>query len=205
MTTSHEMLPKIDAVMILGKELRNDPERARRELAARAAAASVALRRGAHWIAAVEARLKGQEQSGSSMVADLLAELGIPADQVVTEDHSRSTREEAIKAVHILNDRVAGTLCVITAAYHVPRVQRYFSQVLPQLRFHVTSPETFLPWANDTERAWIEAGTPTREVMAREGRTERLLSTLGEVASRVPYGWRLEMAAAAWLRRADER
>ena len=45
---------RLDAVMVLGKELRRDPERARRELLARSVAAVVALRDGARRVITVE-------------------------------------------------------------------------------------------------------------------------------------------------------
>ena len=60
---------RFDAVMVMGKELRLDPTRGARELRARAAAASALSRKNAAVLMALEAPLKGQERSGSAIVA----------------------------------------------------------------------------------------------------------------------------------------
>ena len=71
-----------DAVLILGKELRRDAERARAELRARSAAAAVALRRGVAEVWTLEARLRGQAEAGSDIVRGYLGALGVPPERV---------------------------------------------------------------------------------------------------------------------------
>ena len=88
----------LDAVMVLGKELRGDPERARRELLARSVAAVVALREGARRVLTVEARLRGQAVSGAALVVEALVARGVRAEQILQREQSRSTREEAMMA-----------------------------------------------------------------------------------------------------------
>ncbi len=185
---------KVDAVMVLGKELRTDPGRAMRELRARSAAASVAMREGAGVVATYEARLRGQERSGSAIVRELLLELGVPEDRILVEDWTRCTREEADAARSLVRDRGLGRLACITSTYHVARARRYMEGG-PIL---VTSPETFLQRANAVEAAWIEAGIPSAHTQEHEGRIEGALEALHATLGRVPG---LEIAAAAAWRR----
>jgi uncharacterized SAM-binding protein YcdF (DUF218 family) len=196
---------RADAVMVLGKELLRDPERARRELMARAAAASVALRHGATAVFALEALLKGQERSGSRIVCEYLEQLEVPAGAVVAEERTRSTREEAWAAAELIESRGIGRLVVVTASYHVPRARMYFGRVMDPRRFEVVAPENFLQRSAGLEREWILAGTPAGEALEREERLERVLTALGAVAGRVPLGGRVEAAAAALMRRAPAR
>ncbi len=190
-----------DAVLILGKELQRDPERARRELAARAAAASVALRRGARYVATLEAQLAHQSQTGSEIVVALLAELGVDRECMVIAEQTRSTREEVRMAVALLDARGGDRVAAITSTYHVPRVRRYLADHLPEGRYAVFSPECFYRDATPQERAWIRAGTPSPETLAHEGRVERRWLA-GAAAFRVlPAPWRYtveERLAQAW-------
>jgi uncharacterized SAM-binding protein YcdF (DUF218 family) len=179
-----------DAVLILGKELQRDPPRARRELAARAAAASVALRRGALFVATLEAQLAHQQETGSAIVVALLHELGVDPERLVVAEQTRSTREEVRAAADLLETHGGDRLLAITSVYHVPRVRQYLGDHLPEGRFGVYSPECFYRDANPLERSWIEAGAPSTETLAHEGRIERRWLT-GAAASRlVPGRWR---------------
>lgn len=189
-----------DAVLVLGKELRRDPDRGRRELRARAAAAAAAWRAGARRIYTLEARLRGQEQTGSAIVASYLAELGVPAEAIVVDDRTRSTREEVVEAARrFAADGVRRPLA-ITALYHVHRVLALFEQ--QGLNVAVNDPEAMWRFADAREREWIGAGTPDERVMAAEGRVERLLGLLGAPLAPLPLALRsrIEIQAGAWLR-----
>lgn len=185
---------KVDAVMVLGKELRMDPERAMRELRARSAAASVALREGAGFVATYEARLRGQERSGSAIVRELLLELGVPEERILIEDWTRCTQEEADAARALVRERGLGRLACVTSTYHVARARRYMEGG----PIVVTSPETFLQRANAQEAAWIEGGTPDAATLEHEGRIEQVIDLLHATVGRIPG---LEIAAAAAWRR----
>jgi hypothetical protein len=189
-----------DAVLILGKELRRDPERARRELRARAAAAAAAWRAGAGFVATLEARLRGQDRSGSTIVAEYLDELGVPASAIVREEVTRSTREEAVAGAALFRERGVRRGLVVTARYHVPRARRLFADV--GARGVVHAPEALWRWTNPAERAWIAAGEPDPAVMADECRVEALLSTLARVLAPlpVPVRSRVEITAGALFR-----
>ncbi len=186
---------KVDGVMVLGKELRTDPERAMRELRARSAAASVALREGARFVATYEAELRGQERSGSAIVHELLRELGVQGDRILVKNWTRCTREEAQAADQLIGERGASRLACITSTYHVPRARRYMAG---NPRVVVTSPETFLQRATALEAAWIEGGIPTAETLEHEGRVEQALLWLHRTFGQVPG---LEIAAAGMWRR----
>ncbi len=175
-----------DAVLILGKELRRNPDRALRELRARAAAASAAWRAGAPFVATLEARLRGQDRSGSAVVAEYLAELGVPGSAIVRMDRTRSTREEAVEGAALFVSRGVRRGLVVTARYHVPRARRLFDDALHPGAAVIHAPEALWRFANAKERAWIEAGTPDAAVMADECRIEALLSNLARGLAVLP-------------------
>lgn len=189
-----------DAVLILGKELRRDPARAQRELRARAAAASAALRAGARQVATLEAHLAGQAQSGSALVAELLGKLGVDPAQVVRRDVTRSTREEAVLGTSWFCEVQARRGLVLTARYHVPRARRLFAEAGADAEVH--APEALWRWASAREREWITAGEPDAAALAVEARTEGLYTALEAAIRPLPHGARamLEIEAGAWLR-----
>jgi uncharacterized SAM-binding protein YcdF (DUF218 family) len=191
-----------DAVLILGKSLRGDPERARRELAARAAAASAALRAGAGWVLSLEACMRGQEEAGSTIVATLLADLGIPSDRLIAAARSRSTREEALVALELADAHGLRHLLAVTTGYHVPRARRVLEEVLGPERVSVHATTAFLALADGRERTLILAGEPGRAALRRELRTERRFTAAEVLVAPLPRAlrWRLEIAAASGWR-----
>lgn len=194
-----------DAVLILGKELRRDPSRARRELKARAAAAAIAHRNGARVILTLEAPLAGQGEAGSAIVARHLSHLGVPADAVVAEAVTRSTREEALRAHAIVQARGLGRLLVITTRYHVPRARVIFHDHFGEGGVTVHAPTGFLRDATAEERAWIAAGVPDDAAEEQEARLERWLLRAARSIGWLPrpVRWGLEVRAGALLRRAS--
>ncbi|HJN76656.1 MAG TPA: ElyC/SanA/YdcF family protein [Myxococcota bacterium] len=189
-------------MIVLGKELRRYPERGHRELRARAAAASVALREGARVVLCLEAQLKGQNRPGSQIVLAALTELGVARERIVLDERTRSTREEAIAALHEVRAAGLGRLGVITHGYHVPRVRRYFSETFEPGTYTVLTPEAFLQRAEGTGRQWIEAATPDEGVLAQERTSELLLSALAAALSPLPppVRWWAEVEAAGIYR-----
>lgn len=193
-----------DAVQVLGKELRHEPERAMRELRARSAAAAVA--RAGRPVVTLEAPLRGQPEAGSAIVLRLLATLGVPRGAVVAAQESRSTREEALGLARRAQQRGWRRALVLTSAYHVRRAQRIFDDVAGPGFATVRTPEDFLSAAGGQAADWIAAGTPDAAALAREARTERRFSTFAEILRPLPPAlrWQVEVAAAATLRRYDE-
>ncbi len=195
---------RFDAVIVLGKEMRHDPERALRELRARAAAASAVSRHTAATIATLEARLKGQHRTGSEVVADLLSELGADPSRVYREDQTRSTREEVARTLDLAISRRWTRILVVTARYHIPRARRLYADELARLptapTIAVHCPAALLRACNPTERAWILAGEPDAATMQRECRAELVLSTLARVLRPLPFRREVEVYAGARLR-----
>ncbi|GDX83291.1 hypothetical protein LBMAG42_51020 [Deltaproteobacteria bacterium] len=189
-----------DAVLVMGKELRRDPERARRELRARAAAASAAVRAGASFVASLEAKLAGQDESGCDLMFDLLRELGVPEAAIVRASLTRSTREEAVLGTSLFEERGVQRGLVLTARYHVPRTRRLFREAHAPAEVH--APEGLWRWANERERAWIREGEPDAAAMGAEGRTEALFSLLEGALRPLPVALAgmIEIRAGAWLR-----
>lgn len=198
---------KADAVLILGKELRRYPQRARRELRARAAAASVALRLGASFVANLEARLRGQEHSGASLVAQDLRALGVLDEQVLLQNQTRSTREEVVAARSLVREHAVQRLLVLTAAYHLPRVRSYLEDAMPFGGWVVQAPEGLLQHATPRERAWIEAAIPDAKVFEQEAWAERGFGLGAKALSPLPRRLRegLEIRAGALFRRVGDR
>lgn len=193
-----------DAVLVLGKELRGHPERARRELRARAAAAAAAVRAGASFVATLEAKLRGQDDSGSAMVLDDLLSFGVPRDRIVLADRTRSTREEAALGTALFVERGVRRALVLTGEYHVARARRLFVDAISPAEVH--SPSAMWRFANQAERIAIQDAVPSAETSAIEARNERVLNALESALRPLPIGLRsmLEIAAgAAWRGAAD--
>ncbi|MBM4389652.1 MAG: YdcF family protein [Deltaproteobacteria bacterium] len=184
-----------DGVLILGKELRADPVRARAELRARAAAAAAAARAGAGVVATLEARLRGQDRSGSDLVSDMLAELDVPPEKLVARSQTRSTREEAALGAAFFLERGCRRGLVLTASYHVPRARRLFAEAGAPAEVH--APDAMWRWANERERTWIAAGRPGGAALAREARIEQALRSLEAVLRPLPVATRTMLEVAA--------
>lgn len=196
---NQERTPSFDVVLVMGKELRTDPARAMRELRARAAAASAAWRAGASTIYTLEARLRGQDQSGSTILRALLAELGVPDRAIHQEDLTRSTREEIVRGAALFAEHGARRPLVLTARYHVARTRWHLVDL--GVRATVQSPTGLWRLANPTERSWIAAGEPDDRVMAQEARVEALLSGAARALAPLPRELRSEIevrAGALW-------
>lgn len=189
-----------DGVLVLGKELRRDPERARRELAARAAAAAAAVRAGAPFVATLEAKLDGQAESGAALMRGLLLELGVPAAKLLVRDVSRSTREEAWIGTAVFAEHRVRRGLVITAGYHVARSRRLFAEALAPAEVH--APMALWRWADARERAWIAAGEPDAAALQAERRVELTFGALETCLRPLPVGLRtmLEVRAGGWFR-----
>lgn len=195
-----------DAVLVLGKELRGHPERARRELRARAAAASAAIRAGATFVATLEARLRGQDESGSTLVLSDLLSFGVPQDRVVFGDSTRSTREEAVLGTSLFIERGVRRALVLTGEYHVSRARRLFAEARSPAEVH--GPTAMWRFANLAEREAITAGLATPATLALEARNEGLLDALERALSPLPLGVRTMVeirAGALWRGAADRR
>lgn len=192
--------------MVLGKELRRYPERARRELLARSAGAAIALREGAQWAFSLEDCLRGQSLSGSRIVAEMLRELGVPEHQLVLDERTRSTREEAIEAARLCRERGVRRLLVLTAAYHVERARWYFDEAFPEGGAFVSTPETLIAGATPMERQAIRDGIPDAAAWEDERSSERLFAGLAYALSPLPHSlrWSLEIRIGALYRRVTD-
>ena len=191
-----------DAVQVLGKAIGRDPARAHRELWARAAAAAAAHRTGARRVLTLEAKLRGQQRPGSAIVAEHLASFGVPAQDIIARETSRSTRDEAVQAADLADELGLSRLLVVTSAYHVPRARRIFSDVLGEGRVSVHGTMTFCALAAPDERARILRGEPDASTMVSEGRIEQALLAAECAISLLPHDlrWRLESRAGSLWR-----
>ena len=194
---------KFDAVMVLGKELRRDPERARRELAARSAAAAVAYRRGAERVFVLEDVLRGQQHAGSQIVRECLLGLGVPERALDLDRVTRSTRGEAIEAAKRMERLGFRRLLVLTSAYHVPRARSYFWDLLGREQVSVRTPSYALRYATEEERAIIANAELSDEDWAYEQRVEARLSRAARFLGLLPasLAWKIEREVGRLYRR----
>lgn len=199
--------PRPDAVLVLGKELRRFPARARRELAARAAGAVVLWRRHGCPVLALEAPLRGQREAGSAMVTGLLRSHGVPLGDIEAAEESRSTREEVLALRRRARDRGWAQILVLTAAYHVRRSQVICDGVLGPGCARVLAPEALLAGAPPDLQPAIRAGVSTPAALAPEHAVERRLTLLAAVLRPLPRRVRfgVEVAAGAAARGVDRR
>lgn len=197
---------RCQAVIVLGKELRQDPVRARRELRARAAAAALVRPRLAApgRVLTLEAPLRGQPQAGSVLVRADLADFGVPPGAVCARTDTRSTREEALGARRLLARAGLAGLVVVTAAYHQDRAARIFAEVLGVGQSWCCTPEGVVAALGGPPalRAAVAAAVPTAQTWAAEGRVERLFSGGARLLQPLPAAlrWGLEVRAGALLR-----
>ena len=195
--------PPFDAVLVLGKGLGSEPERALRELRARAAAASAAARAGVLPIYSLEARLKQQIRPGCEIMADLLLELGVPMARIRRRQLSYSTVDEALHMRQLAGVHGVQRVLVVTSAYHVARSRRLFHRIMGPERAAVHGSLGLLSMAEPEEREWILAGEPHQATLRGEGRVERLLTTAETLARPLSarLALHLESRAGRWLRR----
>lgn len=199
-------------ILILGKELRVDPARGRRELQARAAGAAAlwrrAQRRGeAARVLTLEALMRGQDTSGSALVRTFLRELGVPDGAVHAEERTCSTREEVVRGLELLralNPDPGAEMTILTARYHLARARRLFAEhgAPDGGPIRVIAPEALWRMATAQERAWMAAGVPDAAATQAEARQERILSLAEALIRPMPKGWRAraEIAAGRWWR-----
>lgn len=62
-----------------------------------------------------------QVRSEADLVGDTLLELGVPAEQILREDQSRNTRENAVYTAAIVRERGFESLLLVTSAFHMQR------------------------------------------------------------------------------------
>ncbi len=194
--------------MVLGKELRREPRRALRELRARSAGAAAAHRAGAARILCLEAPFVGQERSGSQIVADCLAELGVPPVVLHRAEQTHSTRAEALAGCRLAASLGVRSLLVLTHDYHVDRARRYFEEAAAgRLAVAVHTPAALLRLASPMERAWIREAQVDDAAMQREARVERTFGLLATLLRPLPTALRhgLEVEAGKLLRAASDR
>lgn len=115
------MSKKMDAILLLGLALLEDDEPAP-ELCARAAAAAQACREypGAK-IIACGGVTQGHRVSEAEVMARLLKEQGVPAEDIIIENESQTTIENFLNAARILGGAKGKRVLVVTSDYHVFR------------------------------------------------------------------------------------
>jgi uncharacterized SAM-binding protein YcdF (DUF218 family) len=148
----------------------------------------------------LEARLRGQQESGSELVCRHLQSFGVPEGAIVRENRSRSTREEVLLSCEHASRLGLEELLVLTHDYHLDRTRALFAE-MPQ-RTRVMAPTALLRHATELERAAILSGVPDEGAFAAERTPELLFSALAGLLRPLParLRWGLEVRAGALLR-----
>lgn len=155
-------LPVVDAIVILGGGVRRD------RYGVNLYAASDRIWFGAKLFHAQRAPLvilsggaaegSGSEFPEASAMASFIEDLGVPEQALVLESESRTTRENAIDTLQILNQRGIHRILLVTSAQHMPRALATFQKLgidaIPAPTDFEASPpsgSTLLQWMPDSQ------------------------------------------------------
>ena len=105
----------------------------------------------------------------STFMAQLLMEWGLPAEAIVTETRSRTTRENAVFTRELLQSRGISEILLVTSATHMPRAAALFRKV----------GLTVIPAAADYATGWGESNL-LESLMPSEGAMEGTRRALRE-------------------------
>ena len=114
----------------------------------------------------------------AQVIGSLLQELGVPAEALLIEDQSRTTRENAAFSARLLGERGIDHVLLVTSALHMRRAQR----LLAAHGLRVT------PAATDYEAGSPSAGAPLLrwipDTGALDGSSRAIKELLGRSAGR---------------------
>ena len=176
-----EQLPTADAILVLGGlvEAAAPPDRLEPNLGAAADriwhAARLYRAGKAPRILASGGNLpwSGVEQPESSVMAELLQELGVPAAVILQEPNSRTTRENRDRSLPILRANGVRRILLVTSALHMPRALALFRatdlEVIPApTDFEIHSPSNAHPlrWLPDAQ-ALADGSRAFKEYLGR--------------------------------------
>ncbi|MGB0881511.1 MAG: YdcF family protein [Vicingaceae bacterium] len=75
-------------------------------------------------------KIMNPEEREALFIKDYLLSIGIPPQDLIIEAKSRNTRENAVNAAKILNEKYKnGKYILVTSSLHMPRAKRCFSKV----------------------------------------------------------------------------
>ena len=72
----------------------------------------------------------------AELIADYLRKIGIPEDDLIIENLSKSTKENALlTAKGLKENHIKGPVLIITSAWHIPRTKKLFSKSATGYKF----------------------------------------------------------------------
>jgi uncharacterized SAM-binding protein YcdF (DUF218 family) len=71
-------------------------------------------------------------ESGAEVMKALAMQLGVQEDEIITEDSSQNTMDNAVQLKKLLPGQGQSHIGLVTSALHMPRSQRVFKRVFPQ-------------------------------------------------------------------------
>lgn len=98
-----------------------------------------------------------------------LATLGVPADRIIVETVSRTTRDEAIVVAAILKEQAAEQVVLVTSQTHMRRALGAFRAVgvypIPAVALEFDRAKTLLQWAMPGEVGLLMASNNAHEIL----------------------------------------
>ena len=157
------LLPKSDAIIVLGGGKMRPGQLANSRLAA-AAHAWIAGRAPVVILSGGGGRNgSGRGRSEAARMASAIVSLGVPPSALVLEDRSRSTEQNASFTAKLARPRGIRQVLLVTSSLHMPRANLLFSEagfaVIP-----VPVPE------GSIQQGWVDRWIPTRLALWRSGR-----------------------------------
>jgi len=126
--------PQVDTIVVLGGMVNNltrYPERAELTGAADRLTDAIALYRAGKAKKILFTGGSGilffDGVSEASQASRFLISMGVPSDDIILENQSRNTRENAVFSLGILKDQNAKSIILVTSAFHMKRSMREFS------------------------------------------------------------------------------
>lgn len=123
-------------------------------------------------------------RSEAAMMARRVVELGVPMTALLLEEHSHSTRDNALYTAELAHARGIRDVLLVTSSLHMTRAVRWFRNA----GFEVYP----VPVSEQRERnSWRERWVPTRSALWRSGRAFKeylALLAMGLEAALVPEG-----------------
>lgn len=110
-------------------------------------------------------------ESEAQAMRSFLLDLGVPDSNLVLEDQSLNTTENAKNTVTLLRQRGISEIILVTSAYHMPRAQALFEAegvqvVAAATDYQSSALPTWRQWLPDTEALDI-SGAAFKEIIGR--------------------------------------
>jgi uncharacterized SAM-binding protein YcdF (DUF218 family) len=121
---------KADAIVLLGGAMRGDTEAGRlpdlNQYADRLVYAVALYKAGKADVILLSGGSSPGSRSEAHLMRDVLAIMGVPAEDLILEDQSKNTHDNAVNSARLLQDRGLHSVLLVSSAFHMPRAYTLF-------------------------------------------------------------------------------